>query len=379
MLPAEIAIVGAGPLGLATALILQRLGIPCRIFDARTADAAQDDARVLALAHGSRQILSSLGVWPETGVTPIHSIHVSQQGGFSQTTMLAEEQGVPALGYVQPARELIRALQGRVAELAIPVEYATPVEAGNTTTGTASLRLGGVAARTCTTPLVIWCEGSVRSGSGTVQHDYHQHALLCRARLGKAHGFRACERFTEDGPLALLPLGQDYAVVWTQPSARLASWQSASNEAWRDALQQRLGALARIEAVSDRACYPLALRLRLKPAGDRTVWLGNAAQTLHPVAGQGLNLALRDACELGEILQDAKDPGEPAQLARYARGRSVDRFAAAGFSDLLIRSFGSRLPGLATARDLGLLALETLPPLRRFLARRMIFGARAWP
>jgi 2-octaprenyl-6-methoxyphenol hydroxylase len=379
---AEIAIVGAGPLGLATALMLHREGLPVRLFDARPANAPSSEARVLALSEGSRQILGSLGAWPSKPPTPITTIHVSQLGSFGSTRMRASEEGVPALGHVLPATELIEQLQARVAEAAIPIEYDTLVGQGEP--GPHGIRLplsqqAGHARAAVETPLVVCCEGSVRAERGALVHDYQQRALLCRAEMADPHAQCAYERFTPDGPLALLPLGEDYAVVWTQPAARAEALLAADDADWLAALQAAFGTQVRFTAIRDRASYPLALKLRLNPTAPRCVWLGNAAQTLHPVAGQGLNLALRDAWELVEAIRDAQDPGDAHVLARYARSRALDRFAAAGFSDALVRSFGSRLPGLATARGLGLAALDALPPLRHFLARRMIFGARAWP
>ena len=379
---AEIAIVGAGPLGLATALMLHREGLPVRLFDARPANAPSSEARVLALSEGSRQILDCLAAWPTTPTTPITTIHVSQLGSFGSTVMRASEEGVAALGHVLPATELIQQLQAQVTDAAIPIEYETLIalgEAGPETIRLQAKHRDGSTRDSVETPLVLCCEGSVRAERGALVHDYQQHALLCRAQIADPHDNRAFERFTPDGPLALLPLGDDYAVVWTQPAVRAQALLAADDADWLSALQSAFGTQVRFTAIRDRASYPLALKLRLNPTAQRCVWLGNAAQTLHPVAGQGLNLALRDAWELVEAIREAQDPGDADVLARYARGRALDRFAAAGFSDALVRSFGSRLPGLATARGLGLTALSALPPLRHFLARRMIFGARAWP
>jgi 2-octaprenyl-6-methoxyphenol hydroxylase len=144
-------------------------------------------------------------------------------------------------------------------------------------------------------------------------------------------------------------------------------------------LQQRFGTRHRFTAVGPRTAYQLGLRYRQDPVAERQVWLGNAAQTLHPVAGQSFNLALRDIWELAQALSGVADPGAPEVLAAYARGRQADRRGAIGFTDLLIDSFASEFAPLKHARGAGLLALDLLPALRSFVAKRMIYGARAWP
>jgi 2-octaprenyl-6-methoxyphenol hydroxylase len=144
-------------------------------------------------------------------------------------------------------------------------------------------------------------------------------------------------------------------------------------------LQRRFGSRHHFTATGPRSAYPLGLRYRQHPVAQRQVWLGNAAQTLHPVAGQGFNLALRDIWELARTLRGADDPGAPDLLDAYARGRRLDRSGAIGFTDLLLDSFASDFPLLKHARGAGLLAMDMLPALRDFVAKRMIYGARAWP
>ncbi|WP_018605251.1 FAD-dependent monooxygenase [Uliginosibacterium gangwonense] len=377
---ADIGIVGAGPLGLATALLLHRQGQAVRIFDARAADAPLTESRVLALSEGSRQILRSIDAWPERLCTPIRHIHVSQQGAPGRTLMDAAEHGLAALGYVLPARDLIVMLRRKVEAEGIPLHFASPVETLLPDAHGIVLRIAGEdrpQEHYCS--LALCCEGSVRNAKDMLTHDYRQRALLCRASIAAPHNNLAYERFTPAGPVALLPLGQDYAVVWTRALDEADALLDAPDADWLAALQTHFGTRVRFTGISERASYPLALKMRVNTVGERTVWLGNAAQTLHPVAGQGLNLALRDAWELADALREASDPGAASVLRAYGRGRQLDRFAAAGFSDALIRTFGSSLPGLPFVRGLGLAALDALPPLRRFLARRMIYGARALP
>jgi len=201
--------------------------------------------------------------------------------------------------------------------------------------------------------------------------------VICEVTPLPGHGRRAWERFTADGPLALLPLGDEYSVVFTLPPARADAVMALDDTAFAAALQAQFGDRLRLTRPGPRSRFPLALRCRTELAGEREVWIGNTAQTLHPVSGQGYNLGLRDAWELAETL--LADGLTPAALARYAAGRRLDREGAAFFTDRVVRLFSNDCAPLRLARGLGLLALDVLPPARHFVAKRMIWGARAWP
>ena len=347
---------------MACALALKLHGVNAEVFEARERAAVARDARVLALSDGARQILDWLGVWSGLRATPIETIHISQRGGFGRTCLRAAEHEVKSLGWVLPAGDLIPALDGALTTAGITYHENARVGVGDT-------------ARFA---LTAFAEGAVDEGSATIR-DYGQHAVLCTAGVAVPHRNVAWERFTDEGPLALLPLGERYAVVLTCADAVLAEVRALGDAAFLALLQQRFGTRHRFTSASPRIAYPLGLRYRRHPVGARQVWLGNAAQTLHPVAGQGFNLALRDIWELAQALSCAADPGAPAALAAYARGRRADRRGAIGFTDLLIDSFASDFAPLKHARGAGLLALDLLPPLRAFVAKRMIYGARAWP
>ncbi|TSA00634.1 MAG: 2-octaprenyl-6-methoxyphenyl hydroxylase [Rhodocyclaceae bacterium] len=358
----KVAIVGGGPAGMALALALKLHGVTAEIFEARERAAVCRDARVLALSDGARQILDWLGVWSGLSATPIETIHISQRGGFGRSRLRANELGVTALGWVLPASDLIRALDAAVSAAGITYRENTRVGAGDT----------------ANFQLTAFAEGAVEPGAGTM-HDYGQHAVLCNVNTAAPHDNVAWERFTSEGPLALLPLGDRYAVVLTCADDTLAEVRSLDDAAFLALLQKRFGTRHRFTAAGPRTAYPLGLRYRPHPVGERQVWLGNAAQTLHPVAGQGFNLALRDIWELAQRAGAAADPGAPEVLADYARGRRADRRGAIGFTDLLIDSFAPDFAPLRHVRGAGLLALDLLPPLRAFVAKRMIYGARAWP
>lgn len=356
-----VAIVGGGPAGMALALALHRQGVTAQIFDARGRGAATDDARVLALSHGARQILEGLGVWDAIPVTPITTIHVSQQGGLGITRLHAGDEGVPALGYVLAAGDLAASLDAAIAKNAIAFHDHHHVDHRHLPAA----------------PLTVWAEGSV-ADEAAVTRDYRQHAVICTARMQAPHAGCAWERFTPAGPVAVLPFGREIAVVLTCAADDATTVAAEPDDAFLGRLQSRFGSRLRFTAVGTRQVFPLGLRYRRQPVGERQVWIGNAAQTLHPVGGQGFNLALRDIHDLARCLADAADPGAPEILARYARARQLDRHAAIGFTDLLVRLFSNDNPLLRHARGAGLLALDLLAPARSFIARRMMFGARAW-
>ncbi len=355
-----VLIIGGGPAGMALALALHRGGVRARIFDTRPRGAAKSDARILALSHGSRLILESLDVWGSIPHTPIKTIHISHQGGLGRTLIRAAEEKVPALGYVLAAGDLAAALDAAVAAANIAYTDNTP------------------APEHPDSLLTVHAEGRIDECADIRTHDYHQHAVICMARGSAPHGDIAWERFTPAGPVALLPCGSEYAVVLTCPAADSERIAGLSDADFLTLLQARFGPRVKLASVGPRLIYPLGLKLRKTTVGPRAVWIGNAAQTLHPVAGQGFNLALRDIAELADTLTDAADPGNAALLARYAARRRVDRASTIGFTDGLVRLFSNDLSPLRHLRGAGLLALDLFPPARSFLARRMMFGGRGW-
>ncbi|TBR14624.1 FAD-dependent monooxygenase [Rugosibacter aromaticivorans] len=368
----SVAIVGGGPVGMALALALHYHGIPAEIFEARTRADVRQDTRVLALSDGSRQILEWLGVWPQHAATPIHRIHISHRGSLGRTRLSASQMDVPALGWVLPAARLITTLDAAVSAAGIVYHEQQKVGAGKTPTNTSSQTK---------VALTAWAEGAVNTADATTNitaHDYAQHAVLCQAHTAQPHNHMAWERFTDEGPVALLPLGKAYAIVLTCAAVDVARIAALTDADFLALLQQRFGTRHRFISVTPRETFALDLRYRQQPVGEREVWLGNAAQTLHPVAGQGFNLALRDVWELARTLHHAPDPGSPDRLAAYAKSRQLDRRGAIGFTHALINIFASTLPPVRHARGAGLLALDLLSPLKNFVARRMIFGARAW-
>ena len=229
-----------------------------------------------------------------------------------------------------------------------------------------------------TAKLVVHAEGTPQDDPVIMVCDYRQHAIVAEVRPHPGHQHRAWERFTPDGPLALLPLGDDYSLVFTVPEEKAERLLRLDDAEFLAALRHQFGKRLDLVATGTRSSFPLALRIRTQITQQRQAWIGNAAQTLHPVTGQGFNLGLRDAWELAEILNTQTDAGNPIGLAAYARNRQLDRRAGMAFTDGLVRLFSNDLPPLRFARGLGLLGLDLCPPLRHFVAKRMIWGARAW-
>ena len=393
----DLLIVGAGPVGLALALALKDAGLNIVLADARTREAVTRDPRDLALAHGTRLTLQRLGVWDALPRTAIEHIHISHQGGLGRTLIDAAEHDLPALGYVASAGALAAALRRAVDAAGIPVFDETEITnlAAGEDDVIASLAGAGRPTPTLRARLAACAEGGLRAGDpNVVEHDYGQHALIADVQVAGGHRHTAFERFTPQGPVALLPKGDNYALVHVSRPETADELLALDDAAYLARLQAHIGGRVRLTGVGPRLRYPLVLRYRRSTIAQRTAWLGNAAQTLHPVAGQGFNLALRDVWALADTLLKAReaarqhsantaakpfDAGAPSVLASYASARGLDRLGTIRFTDTLVRVFSNDFGPLHHARGAALFALDLIPPLRNFVARRMMFGARAWP
>lgn len=349
----EIAVCGAGPVACVLALALVAARRPVVLVAPPEPERAVP-FRPIALSHASRLILARIGAWEALAATPIRTIHVSQAGGFGRTRIEAADAGVPALGYVIGYGGLAAALRELVRARGIPTEQAVPPAA-----------------------LVVHAEGVSPQAS---EKAYRQDAVVARIACRPPAVYTAFERFTSEGPLALLPVQGSYGLVWAMRPARAAELVTAPETEFLDALQAAFGARAgRFVSAAERSRVPLALRVRASRIGVREAFIGNTAQTLHPVAGQGLNLGLRDARDLARLLEEADDPGEARVLARFAATRALDARAAIGITDFLAGAFLADDPFSRAVRGAALTALDACAPARRFFARRMIFGAGALP
>jgi len=352
-MPGEISVHGAGPVGCVLALLLHAADRSVSLVE-RKALPGKAPLRPIALSHASRLILERIGAWRALEHTPIRTIHISQQGSFGRSCLTAADAGVPALGYVVEYGMLLDVLLGQVKEKCVPVD----AKAGEAL-------------------LVVHAEGA---SEALQEKAYGQQAIVALVTTSPRAAATAWERFTPQGPLALLPLGGCYGAVWGMHPERAQALCGAPEPEFLAALASAFGARAgEFVAAGERSRVPLALRVRPSRVGERQAYVGNAAQMLHPVAGQGLNLGLRDAWDLAQVLRDAPDPGDARVLERFARMRRLDASASVRVTDFLAGAFLGANPLAGLMRGFGLTALDICLPARRFFARRMIYGTSALP
>ncbi|BCL76300.1 hypothetical protein JHS3_20360 [Jeongeupia sp. HS-3] len=379
----DVAIVGGGPVGALLALRLAETGINALAIEARVTTPA--DPRALALSHASTEALGRVGLWDDSlGATAITRVHISQAGTLGRTELSSAEIGLPALGYVVPYAALAALALDKLKTGKAAVALGTTVTGVDRLARYARLSLATpTGTRYLTANLVVLADGGklLAELDDVNQHvkSYEQHAILARITPNQPHLGVAFERFADDGPLALLPTGDDYTLVWTQTPAGAEEKLALSDADFLAQVSARFaGRIAGFTRVGHRASWPLALKTLDRVVGRRIAMIGNAAQTLHPVAGQGLNLGLRDAATLADLLAitPAAQAGDPATLARYADLRKKDAGRVTLFTDGLISWFDSPNPLLKHVRSAGLLALDQIGPLRRGFARKMVYGAR---
>ena len=376
----DIIIIGGGPVGAAFALTLGESDLAVTLLEARTASAG--DRRSLALSYGSRLILERIGAWQGLApVTPIQSIHVSQRGGFGRALLTAAAARLPALGYVAGYGTVCETIAGALSRRrGVQVHRGAHATALRTEDGcaTVSYTMGG-RAHSASARLIVVADGGALAHAGVApkERSYGQTALVADVRTDRAHANRAYERFTGEGPLALLPADEGFALIWTAAPQRAQLLQALEPRAFLDALQSCFGERAgRFVSVGERTTHPLALRVAGTAPSGRVALLGNAAQTLHPVAGQGLNLGLRDAWELGRAVRSAPQRiGERDFIARFLTVRRGDRRDTIALTDLLVTSFSNDVAPMRWLRGCGLTLLDCLPPAKRDFMGRMIFGA----
>ncbi|WP_230409213.1 2-octaprenyl-6-methoxyphenyl hydroxylase [Zooshikella harenae] len=383
-----VVIVGGGMVGATLAHALARM-FPQKValieaapFPATPQVDAQPsfDARSTALAWGTRLLFEQLGLWDElnTYATPIEHIHVSNQGHFGFTRLHAQDEGVSALGYVVSNQHLGQTLfkHLKVAEEKQKLELIMPakvVALSPNDKGTSLQVERNDTTETITANLVIIADGgrsglTEQLGIDVTEKHYNQSALIANAALSKPHNNVAYERFTESGPMALLPLsGKHCALVWSLPETMVDDIALMSEVDFASHLQQNFGyRLGRFTKVGLRHIYPLTLRCSTEQVRPGLVVLGNAAHQLHPVAGQGFNLALRDALRLAEVIKEALALGQPLYalktLHHYVKRQEADQQATIQWSDRLVRWFSSTTPTLSILRNLGLVGLDLCFP-----------------
>ncbi|MGB5741347.1 MAG: 2-octaprenyl-6-methoxyphenyl hydroxylase [Sedimenticolaceae bacterium] len=383
----DLIIVGGGMVGASLAIALADRGLRMALIEAHAPGADSQpsyDDRGIALAYGTRRIFDAIGVWPalESMVEPILNIHVSDRGHFGFTGLSAAEEGVPALGYVVTARELGRVLLARLHQQGA-LDVIAPARVVRFDDRGAQVRVevesnGVMTSLECR--LLVAADGgnsAIREQLGVpIQRwQYGQSAVVTNITPAKAHANVAYERFTESGPVALLPMTeQRCALVWTVRDGQVDEVLALDDEAFLAAFQQRFGyRLGRFRRVGRRLSYPLSLLRARESVRGRVAIIGNAAHTLHPIAGQGFNLGIRDVAALAEVIDGAfgagRDIGSPAVLDAYQRWRTQEQRNVAMATDGLARLFSNPLRIVRAGRNLGMLAMEFLPGAKHPLAR----------
>jgi 2-octaprenyl-6-methoxyphenol hydroxylase len=352
------------------------------LLEAREAPASPPDRRPLALSHGSRLILERLGVGRVfENATAITRIHISHRGRFGRAVFTAAEVGLPALGYVLDYGNLAAALATALTEAdgrrSLRILRGARVVSIAHEASTAHVTFDAASGGECFASVVAVADGSAEAAGVPVRViQYRQSAVSARVKTDLPHGENAYERFTPEGPLALLPSLGGYAIVWVSSPERAEELCNAAPQQFLRELQKAFGERAgHFVDVQERTLHPVALRMAEHVTTGRAALIGNAAQALHPVAGQGLNLGLRDAWELAcEIRKrGAQDPGV---LQAYAARRRIDRYGSVGFTHTLVRIFSTDSLPLRITRGIGLTLLDVIPPAKHFVIHRMIFGAR---
>lgn len=383
-------IIGGGMAGATLALAVSHLThgrLPVTLVEARQ-PAGQShpgyDARAIALSAGTCQQLSAAGIWPllQECVTPIRHVHVSDQGHAAFVSMRATDYALPALGYVielhDAGARLYRKLkQAPGITLHCPstaVRVERTARAVNVMLDNGAQISGQllVAADGTRSPIGRYC------GQQWHCDDYQQVAIIANVSMQQHHNGQAFERFTPAGPLALLPMSQRRSsLVWCHPPSAQTSMMHCDDDTFLAELQRAFGwRLGKFIRVGQRGCYPLALHTASQPVSHRLVLVGNAAQTLHPIAGQGFNLGLRDVMSLAEstalAYQQQQDIGGFRVLECYRARRATDRRKSIHLTDGLVHLFANNYSPLIVGRDLGLMAMDLLPSLRNKLAARTL-------
>ncbi|MCH7509887.1 MAG: 2-octaprenyl-6-methoxyphenyl hydroxylase [Proteobacteria bacterium] len=382
----DVIIVGGGMVGASLAVALAPLPLQIAVieaFDPRQRGVSQPsyDDRSTAIANGSQQILETIGVWAGMAqeATAISDIHISDRGHFGIGRISAVEEKVPALGYVVPNRAIGRSLWAALesfanirmfcpARLESLLDRGDSVQVGLTGEDGNTIELHG--------RLVAAADGAqsvVRKilGIDATVWDYGQTAIISNVTTEKPHRNVAYERFTANGPMAVLPMTEGRsALVWTVPSEQAEEILQLSDRQILDRLQELFGyRLGHWQKIGKRVSYPLSMSKAKQQTRHRVAIIGNAAHGLHPIAGQGFNLSLRDVAGLAEVIAGANDPGDPQALEKYRRWRAADQARVMSFTDALVRVFANPLASVRVVRNLALLMFDLLPGAKSLLAR----------
>ncbi|OQW38509.1 MAG: ubiquinone biosynthesis protein UbiH [Proteobacteria bacterium SG_bin4] len=383
----DVVIIGGGPVGMALSLALRQTNISSILLEARNIPEKDDDPRPLALSYGTQLILDKLGVWRYLSqITPIKTIHISNRGVFGETVLASGDADVPALGFVVNFHDLFCAMHQLLLENnSVYLTGATVNQLETTKNQGKVFFTHRNEEKTINAKLIVIADGGhlakqIPEFTYTI-HDYHQWAVVANIQATQKQTGIAYERFTSDGPVAMLPNGENFALVWTVSPQAVKEIMALDAPAFLVRLHQHFGdRLGKLIHAGKRSAFPLTLKYASTTTAQRVALIGNAAQTLHPVAGQGFNLGLRDAYELAREIISApgrsQDIGSAGMLSKFRQNRIIDSSGGRIFTDSLIKIFSNNNRLLQQACGLGLSTLDCIPSLKHFVARRMIFGVR---
>lgn len=378
----DVAIIGGGPVGAALAIALQGNDLNVVLLEARESAINSTDPRALALSYGTRLLLQRLGAWNSMqNISGIKTIEVTQKNSPGRTTLYAEEMEVSEMGYVLPYTTLHAALQQSLHQTDITCLYGATVSdlrSSNENT-TLTYQYRGQEHKLTARLAVVAEGGKLLETSHPPQiQDYGQSGVIAHLTSSQPGTGKAYEHFTAQGPMALLPYLDGYELVLTAAHDQAQEMLTWDDKTFLQNLQEHFGErVGTFTSVGKRSCYPLRLKRAPDITFPHTVLIGNAAQTLHPVAGQGFNMGIRDAWELAQVILDSAqdDIGSAVMCAAYRKSRRIDRNAGIRFTDGLVRLFSNDLPLLGHVRSAALTLLDCLPPAKKFVAKRMMFGA----
>ena len=382
-----IVIVGGGPVGAVLALSLQQQGITFAMLEAREKGTSHQDKRALALSYGSRLILEKLNVWHvvEANATAINTIHISQRGSLGRTKLTAAEHQLPAIGYVVSYGALTQALDAVLdTSSVIYGAEATHIQPSSDMS-TVSFKQTKTMQNLSAALLVIADGGRSLNDIEGIQKEtkeYGHDALVSKVTAELPHNNIAYERFTPEGPMALLPNGQsknsqDFSLVWTGEKSKVDALLALDDATFLTQLHAAFGdRVGKFLSIEKRMSFPLKLSTLKPSTAPHLVVIGNAAQTMHPVAGQGFNVGMRDAWTLADLIINtpASALGGAEMLANYGKQRKRDTRGGLLFTDLLVNVFSNDLIGVASLRGAGLGMLDLFKPAKNLLVSKMSFG-----
>jgi len=382
----DLIIIGGGLAGASLACALKDTSLKIAVIEAHELNTDTQpcyDDRTVALSYGSRVIFEAMGLWPALApfAEAINTIHISDRGHFGVSRLTREQEGVEALGYVLENRDVGQQLYA-VIEASSNIHLFCPAELNSLQQDTEQVSIEisiDGKTQTLTAALLVAADGNKSQvlqllNIGSSRKDYAQSALITNITPGKKHNNVAYERFTETGPLAFLPMTQNRcSVVWTLTPEQADYLYALDESDFTAQLQDRFGfRLGQIKKVGKRHIYPLFLQAAAQMVQGRVAIIGNAAHSVHPVAGQGFNLALRDVALLAELIVDKQraeeNIGSPAMLQQYAALREDDIKRVYRFTDVLVRTFSNSIAPVAHARSLGLLLVDLCPDAKHQLA-----------